>query len=62
MEFLAQVLDEFTHLGRFSKPVYPSLIQLVCVARDAFVPRDKVSNSAICLYKKAEFVFFASFL
>lgn len=42
MEFLRQVLDEFTHLSRFSKPVDPSLIKVVCAANDAYVPRDKV--------------------
>lgn len=44
MDFLRQVLDEFTHLSKFAKPVDPSLVVVVCAANDAYVPRDKVTG------------------
>uniref|UniRef100_A0A915I051 Protein ABHD18 n=1 Tax=Romanomermis culicivorax TaxID=13658 RepID=A0A915I051_ROMCU len=52
--FLHKILDEFTHLGLFSKPVDPSLIIVVCAGRDAYIPRDKVADLST-IWPEAEF-------
>ncbi|KAI0217808.1 Protein ABHD18 [Lamellibrachia satsuma] len=40
--FMAGVMDEFTHLGNFSIPVDPSLIIIVVAKSDAYIPRESV--------------------
>ena len=40
--FMAGVMDEFTHLGNFSVPFDPSLIIIVVAKSDAYIPRDHV--------------------
>lgn len=39
IEFMRGVMDEFTHLAYFSKPVDPSLIIVVTAGKDGYVPR-----------------------
>ncbi len=43
-QFMRGVMDEFTHLGNFPKPVDPTLIICVVAANDAYVPRDSVAD------------------
>ncbi|KRY20012.1 Uncharacterized protein T12_2101 [Trichinella patagoniensis] len=38
------VMDEFTHLGKFSNPIDPSLAIVVAALNDAYVPRSGVAN------------------
>ncbi|KRZ40450.1 Uncharacterized protein T4C_9551 [Trichinella pseudospiralis] len=38
------VMDEFTHLGKFSSPIDPSLAIVVAALNDAYVPRTGVAN------------------
>ncbi|KRZ13036.1 Uncharacterized protein T11_8082 [Trichinella zimbabwensis] len=38
------VMDEFTHLGKFSSPIDPSLAIVVAALNDAYVPRSGVAN------------------
>ena len=40
--FMAGVMDEFTHLGNFSVPFDPSLIIIVVAKSDAYIPRESV--------------------
>ncbi|OXA57246.1 hypothetical protein Fcan01_08257 [Folsomia candida] len=40
IQFMRGVMDEFTHLKNFSKPVDPSLIIVIAARDDAYVPRD----------------------
>jgi len=40
IQFMRGVMDEFTHLKNFSKPVDPSLIIVIAAKDDAYVPRN----------------------
>ena len=42
LNFMAGMMDEFTHLGNFSIPVDPNLIVIVVAKSDAYIPRDSV--------------------
>ncbi|XP_064609309.1 LOW QUALITY PROTEIN: protein ABHD18-like [Liolophura sinensis] len=42
LEFMRGVMDEFTHLGNFSRPLDTSLIIIVAAKKDAYIPRDGV--------------------
>lgn len=42
MDFMFEMMDEFTHLGNYSVPVDTSMILSVVAEEDAYVPRDNV--------------------
>jgi len=54
VDFMRGVMDQFTHLAYFSKPVDPSLIIVVTARKDAYVPREGTVGLSE-LWPEAEF-------
>lgn len=44
LDFMWEMMDEFTHLGNYSTPVDPSMIISIVAESDAYIPRDNVTN------------------
>lgn len=42
LDFMYEMMDEFTHLGNYSPPVDTSMILSVVAESDAYIPRDNV--------------------
>lgn len=54
VDFMRGVMDHFTHLSYFSKPVDPSMIIVVTARKDAYVPREGTVGLSE-LWPEAEF-------
>lgn len=44
IQFMKQLMDEFTHLSNYPRPADPSLVVNVCALCDAYVPRCDVTD------------------